>query len=122
MTARLLAAAAVLMVLAGGALAADPEGHYVVRGTNPGSGRPYEGVAVVVKTGDTYRVECIIGDQTHTGTGIVTDDALAVSYYSGHGGGQVGVALYSRRKDGSWHGLWTVGGGRLTGTDVWTPR
>ena len=118
MIAKLVAAAAATLAFAGAAMA-DPVGHYVVRGTNPGSARPYIGVVVVEKTGDTYRVQWIIGGDTYTGTGIGSDDFLAVAYGAGN---QIGLALYNRRSNGVWDGVWTINGGRQIGTDVWTPR
>jgi hypothetical protein len=118
MIVKVVATAAMAILLATSALA-DAVGHYVVRGTNPGDARPYSGVVVVVKTGDTYRVEWIIGGQTYTGTGIGTENFLAVAYRAGS---QTGLALYNRKSDGTWEGIWTYGGGQQIGTDNWTPR
>jgi hypothetical protein len=118
MFARLLAAAAAVVLIATPVFA-DPVGKYSIRGTNPGDGRPYSGEVTVTKTGDTYRVVWLIGSDTYTGTGIGSDDFLAVSYRSGN---ETGLALYGRRPDGSWHGIWTYAGGRQIGTDRWTPR
>ena len=73
----------------------------------------------VSRTGDTYRVIWNIGSDTYTGTGIGSDDFLAVSYRSGN---ETGLALYGRKSDGKWHGIWTYAGGRQIGNDVWTPR
>jgi hypothetical protein len=98
---------------------ADPVGRYTVRGTNPGDGRPYSGEVTVTRTGDTFRVVWLIGNDTYTGTGIGSDDFLAVSYRAGN---ETGLALYGRRSDGSWNGIWTYAGGRQLGTDRWTPR
>ena len=112
-------AAASAAFLIGTAAMADPVGRYTVQGTNPGNSKPYAGAVEVTKTGDTYRVVWQIGGDTYTGTGIGSDDFLAVSYRSGN---ETGLALYGRRPDGSWHGIWTYAGGRQIGTDRWTPR
>jgi hypothetical protein len=112
-------AAAAAGCLLGTAALADPVGRYWIQGTNPGDGRTYSGEVAVTKTGDTYRVVWIIAGQTYTGTGIGSDNFLAVSYRSGN---ETGLALYGRRSDGSWHGIWTYAGGRQVGTDRWTPR
>ena len=98
---------------------ADPVGKYAIRGTNPGDRRPYSGEVTVIKTDDTYRVVWLIGGDTYTGTGIGSDNFLAVSYRSGN---ETGLALYGRRPDGSWHGIWTYAGRRQIGTDRWTPH
>jgi hypothetical protein len=113
---RLLAAAAAVVLIATSAFA-DPIGKYSIRGTNPGDGKPYSGEVTVTRTGDTYRVVWLIGSDTYTGTG--SNDFLAVSYRSGN---ETGLALYGRKSDGKWHGIWTYAGGRQIGTDVWTPR
>lgn len=115
---RAIAAAAVVLFAAGAAMA-DPVGRYDVRGTNPGNGSSYSGQVAVTKTGDTYRIVWNVGGQTYTGTGLGSEDFLAVSYRSGN---ETGLALYSRRPDGSWHGIWTYAGGNRVGTDRWTPR
>jgi hypothetical protein len=117
MIAKLMAVLAVI-VLAGGAALANPVGKYVNRGTK-GNGTPFSGVVTVSKTGDTYRVVWVVAGQTYTGTGIGSDDFLAVSYRSGN---DTGLALYNRKSDGSWVGIWTYAGGQRIGTDVWQPR
>ena len=107
------------MALISTAALADPVGRYTIRGTNPGSGSTYSGEVAVTKTGDTYRVVWNVGGQTYTGTGIGSDNFLAVSYRSGN---ETGLALYGRKSDGSWQGVWTYAGGNQIGTDLWTPR
>lgn len=110
-----------LAVLLAGTLAAlaDPVGSYSIRGTNPGGGSSYSGSVEVTRTGETYRVVWVIGGETYTGTGIGDDSFLAVSYRSGN---QTGLALYGRKPDRSWEGVWAYAGGRQLGTDRWTPR
>ena len=53
------------------------------------------------------------------GTGIASDETIAVSYQAG---GRAGIALYGRKFSGRWEGVWTVAGSRETGTDVWIPH
>jgi len=81
MFARLLAAAAAVVLLGTSAFA-DAVGKYSIRGTNPGDGKPYSGEVTVTKTGETCRVVWLIGSDPYTGTGIGSDDFLAVSYRS----------------------------------------
>ena len=111
------ATAAAAFLLSTAALA-DPVGRYSVRGTNP-NGSSYSGEVRVSRTGDTYRVVWDIGNQTYTGTGIGNDDFIAVSYRAGS---QTGIALYGRKSNGVWEGVWTYAGGREIGTDRWSPR
>jgi hypothetical protein len=118
MIVRAVAAAAAVALISTAALA-DPVGRYTIRGTNPGSGSTYSGEVAVTKTGDTYRVVWNVGGQTYTGTGIGSDNFLAVSYRSGN---ETGLALYGRKSDGTWQGVWTYAGGNQIGTDLWTPR
>ena len=114
---KLVAAAAAALLTT--AAMADPVGRYSVQGTNPGKSSGYSGQVAVTKTGDTYRIVWNVGGQSYTGTGIGSDDFLAVSYRSGN---ETGLALYNRRADGSWRGIWTYAGGTQIGTDTWTPR
>ena len=118
MIAKVVAAGAAAFLICTAALA-DPVGRYSVRGTNPGGGSPYSGEVAVTKTGDTYRIVWNVGGQTYTGTGIGSDDFLAVSYRSGN---ETGLALYNRKPNGTWEGIWTYAGARQIGTDRWTPR
>jgi hypothetical protein len=109
--------AAAPMLLSGAALA-DPVGHYMVRGTNP-NGSTYNGEVLVTRTGQTFRVVWRIGRQSFVGTGIASDETIAVSYQAG---GRAGIALYGRKFSGRWEGVCTVAGSRETGTDVWIPH
>jgi hypothetical protein len=100
------------------ACADDPVGRYTVQGTNPGNGSAYSGTVVVERTGDTFRVTWDIGRQTFVGTGIGSDEGLAVVYRSGN---QTGLATYDA-KGPDWEGSWTYTGGREVGTEFWTRR
>jgi hypothetical protein len=112
----LVAAAAVILFCAAPALA-DPVGKYAVEGTNP-NGTSYSGIVSVERTGQTYKVDWVIGRQRFSGTGIGNKDFLAVSYVSGD---QTGLALYAPDGDG-WKGVWTYAGGKQMGTDLWKRR
>ena len=94
---RLIAAACLVVGAATLAHAADPVGHFTVKGTSPGGSDSYEGDVTVTKTGDTYSVIWTIGGTKYVGTGIGNDDFLTVSYKSGN---DTGLALYGHGKDG----------------------
>ncbi len=98
------------------ALAADPAGHYRVEGNNPGGQGAYRGTVDVTRTGETYRVVWVIGDQRYVGTGIGNEQFLAVTYRSGN---DTGLAIYGERGDG-WAGPWTTAGGTSVGAESWT--
>ena len=100
------------------AFAGDPGGNYLVRGSNPGGGSPYDGTVRVENTGDTYRVTWVIAGQTYIGTGIGTGQGFAVAYRSGS---QTGIAYYVPRGN-DWDGTWTYTGGRQVGGETWTRR
>ena len=117
MIAKLVSITAAVFLFAGAAIA-DPVGRYTVRGTNP-NGTAYSGTVRVTKTGDTYRVVWDVGNQTYTGTGIGNDDFIAVSYRAGN---ETGIALYGRKSNGVWEGVWAYASSRDVGTDRWSPR
>lgn len=112
---RSISAAAIGLVLGVAAAYADPVGQYDVSGTNPGGRGEYSGTVTVEKTGDTYRVVWVIGNQRYTGTGIGDANFIAVTYRSGD---NTGLALYAQDGDG-WKGVWTYAGGRSMGTEIW---
>jgi hypothetical protein len=108
----------IMLILSTGIALADPIGTYGVSGANPGNGQKYFGRVVVKHTGSTYSVVWNVQNQTYTGTGIGTDEHFTVVYPSG---GDIGVATYSRRPDGSWIGDWIVSGYSQLGTEEWQP-
>lgn len=92
-------------------------GRYNVEGQNP-SGSPYAGTATIEKTGDTYRVVWTIDGTRFVGTGIGSDEGIAISYRSGS---NTGIALLGKEPWG--YGLvWTYMGGTDLGTERWTRR
>jgi hypothetical protein len=115
---RVLAALIAAFCLISAPALADPPGRYNMTGTNPGSGEGYSGTVSINRTGDTYQVVWVVGNQRFEGTGIGTRDFLAVSYRSGN---QTGLALYSAEGD-DWEGVWTYAGGRQMGTERWIRR
>lgn len=115
---RFFLAAAALLISATAVLAAEPTGTYRVEGSNPGSGTPYGGTVTVERTGETYRVVWVIGNQRFVGTGIGNRDFISVSYRSG---GQTGLALYAE-DGGNWVGVWAFSDGRQLGREVWKRR
>jgi hypothetical protein len=98
--------------------AGEPTGQYSVQGANPGGQGQYSGRVDVTRTGDTFRVVWQIGNQRFVGTGIGTDEAIAVSYSSGN---STGLAIYLQDGDG-WRGVWTYAGGTQLGTENWARR
>lgn len=102
--------------------AAAIEGEYRVVGQDlPPAGARYTGVVEVQRTGDTYQVAWIIGEQVFVGTGLRVADSFGVVYETGAGGG-TGSAVYEVRPDGRLIGVWTMLGGDTVGTETWTPE
>ncbi|MEZ5670421.1 MAG: hypothetical protein R3F55_23905 [Alphaproteobacteria bacterium] len=94
--------------------AIDFAGVYAVQGQNPDGTSGYDGQANIIRTGETWRVEWYVGDQTFVGTGIGYGDVLAVGYDGG-------TAVYQRDTDGTLYGAWAVNGGDTLGAEVLTP-
>lgn len=111
---RLLVVAAVLLWSVTAAFAADPLGRYEVQGSSP-DGSKYSGTVTVTKTGQTFKVVWLIGNEKYTGTAIGDKDFLAISYVSGS---ESGLALYGA-DGGNWNGIWTYAGGTTMGTEIW---
>jgi hypothetical protein len=100
------------------AFAADPVGTYRVEGSNPGGGSSYSGTVTVERTGDTYRVIWVIGNDRFVGTGIGNRENLSVSYRSSN---LNGLAVYTE-DGGNWTGVWAITDGRQIGREVWKRR
>ena len=116
LTARIAGAAAALAMMATAAFA-DVAGRYAIQGQNP-DGSSYRGSAEVQKTGDTYRVTWTIDGQRYVGTGIGSDEALAITYRSGN---NTGVALLFQDGPG-YKAVWTFAGGTTLGAESWVKR
>ena len=106
--------AAVFSVLAMPAFA-QMTGQYKVDGKNP-DGSSYKGTASVEKTGDTYRIVWMIGGTRTIGTGIGSNEAIAISYRNSN---NTGVVLLAKEGD-QYFAVWTYLNGRELGMEKWT--
>jgi hypothetical protein len=95
--------------------AAQMTGQYKVDGKNP-DGSTYAGTASIEKTGDTYRVTWNISGERFTGTGIGSDDAIAIGYRSG---ANTGVVLLGKEGN-DYFAVWAYLNGRQLGGERWT--
>lgn len=93
---------------------AQMTGQYKVDGKNP-DGSSYKGTASVEKTGDTYRVVWNIGGTRTIGTGIGSNEAIAISYRNSS---DTGVVLLVKEGD-DYFALWTYLNGRTLGMEKW---
>lgn len=113
---------------------AGPEGVYDVRGVEV-DGTEYEGIATVVRTGETYRVSWTIDGYTYHGAGIGAsplangsimgpagdeDNVLTVGYVGGYN--ESGTAFYMEDENGIWRGIWTELGSHHVATEDWHPK
>lgn len=113
---------------------AGPEGTYIVEGSNPGGSGTYNGTVSVKRSGQTYSVDWRIGGAKFVGTGLGAadvkgtptmgpasdrDTAIAISYIAE---GSFGLAFYVEQSNGQWKGIWTYGGSKQIGNEIWTPK
>jgi hypothetical protein len=115
--ASVFAAVTAMFFLLTGAASAQLVGRYAIDGQNP-NGTQYQGTASVERTGDTFRVIWVVGEARFVGTGIGSDDALAITYRSGN---NTGVALLYREA-GETRVVWTYAGGTAVGAERWRRR
>lgn len=119
---RFLMAASSALLLSGPAMA-DPEGTYVVNGSDPKTGNQYQGSIEIHRTGETYQLTWTIGGDVSSGVGIGSGEGpsghtrLAVAFGST---ASFGVAEYQLQPDGSWHGQWVYAGGTILATEILT--
>jgi hypothetical protein len=66
-----------------------------------------------MRTGDTYRLEWTIGNQSFSGTGIYREDLLSVSY----DGEFSGIVVY-RMHGGGGDGIWAAQNASILGTET----
>ena len=78
-------------------------GNYDITGTNEGGGGNYKGTLEIIERGDVYQFKWNAG-KTYDGVGVMTDNAVAVSYTEGADGKGCGVVLYKIGADGSLDG------------------
>ncbi len=74
----------------------------------------------MIRRGEAFHVIWRIGQQQHSGTGILRNGQLSVVYHAQ--GEAPGVAVYTLNPNGSLTGLWTALGGQALGTETWTPK
>jgi hypothetical protein len=120
MRTRILLIAVVLIALPAAALAADLEGVYGCKGTNPGGAGEYEGTVSIAKNDATYNVVWFIGSQVYLGVGIFDGESFSVAYTDA-GKSFFGIVVY--KVDGKkLKGVWAMQGGAKTGTETLTKR
>ncbi len=83
---------------------ANIAGSYDATGTNPDGGGQYSAKLVVTPRDDVYQFSWTSGKNTYDGVGVLTDDAVAVSFTEGKDGKGCGVVLYKINADGSLDG------------------
>jgi hypothetical protein len=118
-----LLVAALLLVALGlpaDAWAQAVEGQYAIYGKEISGEVGYTGKVAVSKQGATYTVIWLIGPEVHTGTGILSDNVLSVTFIA-RGSPVPGLAVYTVQEDGTLTGQFTVLGGRKVGAEIWRP-
>lgn len=96
------------------------EGQYAIYGKELSGESGYTGKVAVSKQGATYTVIWLIGNEVHTGTGILSGDVLSVTFIA-RGSPVPGLAVYTVQPDGILTGQFTVLGGRKVGAEIWRP-
>ncbi len=79
-------------------------GNYSAEGTNPNGAGTYKADLVVTPHDDVYQFSWSSAGKDYDGVGVMTDNAVAVSYTNGSNGKGCGVVLYKINKDGSLDG------------------
>jgi hypothetical protein len=127
-------AACALMVAPTLALA-DPIGTYNVVGRNIDNGNTYKGTVEVSRTGATYKVVWVIDGKQSVGTGLGShfnnantiatgaasdkDTGLTVGYLNKD---SFGIGTYYLQPDGTWLGVWAMGGSQRVTQETWTKQ
>jgi hypothetical protein len=99
---------------------AQVEGQYAIYGREMSGEVGYTGKVAVSKQGATYTVIWLIGNEVHTGTGILNESILSVTFIA-RGSPLPGLAVYTVQPDGILTGQFTVLGGRKVGAEIWRP-
>jgi len=79
-------------------------GSYDAEGTNPDGAGTYKASLVVKAQDDVYQFSWNSAGKAYDGVGVMTDNAVAVSYTNGSNGKGCGVVLYKIGSDGSLDG------------------
>lgn len=102
-------------------------GDYDASGTNPDGKGTYKAALTVTSRDEVYQFSWKSGTASYDGVGVMTDNAVAVSYTTGTDGKGCGVVLYKINSDGSLDGksgYWGVNDSenekakRTSGTDL----
>ena len=101
-----------------GSAQAQLPGSFAVNGSNP-DGSSYRGSVTVEKTGsDTFRVTWVVDGTRFVGTGIGTEEVIAITYRAGS---ETGVALVAATGN-EVGAVWTYAGGTKVGKELWVRR
>ena len=97
--------------------AADIEGTYSAKGTNPDGKGKYTGSVIISKTKDTYKVVWSVG-MVYIGTGIVVGDILSVAYVD-ENKKSFGIVVYKILDSGKkLEGVWCAHNGKALGKET----
>jgi hypothetical protein len=108
---------AVVLGIGVSASAADVEGTYSAKGTNPDGKGEYTGSVIISKTKDTYLVVWSVGT-VYIGTGIVVDDILSVAYVDANKK-SFGIVAYKILDSGKkLEGVWCPHNGKVLGKET----
>jgi hypothetical protein len=97
--------------------AADIEGIYSSKGTNPGGKGAYTGSVIISKTKDTYKIVWSVGG-VYIGTGVIVDDILSVVYVD-ESSKSSGLVVYKILDNGKkLEGVWCAYSGMVLGKET----
>jgi len=101
----------------GSVSAADIEGTYSAKGTNPGGKGAYTGNVIISKTKDTYKIVWSVG-AVYVGTGIIADGTLSVVYVDASSKSS-GLVVYKILDNGKkLEGVWCAYNGTVLGKET----
>lgn len=90
---------------------ANLEGKYYCKGYDPFFKVNYEGLMVITKTGDTYKITSTLGEDKYTGTGILDKNGSLVASFINHKNSQEsGIEIYEVSANGNLNATWTSEG------------
>lgn len=97
----------------------DLSGTYDVHGIEAVSKESYQGVAMVLKTGEVYGIQYQDEEGAVLGVGIVDGGRLSIAYASE---GIPAILVLKKMPDGSLNGPWAYQGENFTSSEIWTRR